>query len=480
MKNRGWELTNSCQVTYLTAHLAQPHRLAKYYQLRYNGNMPNLFDPLLVRTLKKDKEYLENTRIPIFTVSASYKEDLKDLHGLPDNDQIPDIVFSRAHYSMTLSIAATIWGSVIDPKKAWVIDPTNYVSHQDWRSIKLTETIGKTIARYDILQTLKSIVDRFGRQKLPILDSITPPLLFLSEHISQPILSLHIAAGNILAATGKTVIQVITDPHVRDEYLENAENPKFHYCVFDDNTKFELLEKAGLLNKKLDANRISVTGCPIHPSILAARKTKRAWRSGMLKLCITTGGLGTNKTEILSILKQLLPELRKQNPKYQLVVFAATHADIHTELLEIAKKYRVSIGKDDDKKALLRVLYHPQIVNANEFLLSYGFPWADGFITKPSGDMAYDAVASGAFLLTLSEWGEWEHRIREVFEQKSVARRAHTDQIVGQLTALTQAAGKSQSWIEEAMLKAQKIEPLYLNGATNIIKAVSEVSKKTR
>lgn len=437
--------------------------------------MPNLFDPLLIRTLKKDKEYLEQTRIPIFTVSASYKEDLKELHGLPDNDQIPDIVFSRAHFSMALSIAATVWGDKVNPKKSWVVDPTNYVSHDDWGSIKLTETIGKTIARYGILQTLKAFIDRFGRQKLPILESITPPLLYLSERISQPILSLHIAAGNILAGTGKTVLQVITDPHVRYDYLQHAENPQFHYCVFDDNTKFELLEKAGLLNKKLDAARVHVTGCPIHPAILRARKAKRAWRSGPLKLCITTGGLGTNKSEILRIVEQLLPTLRKRNPKYQLLVFAATHRDIYQDVLELAKKYRVSIGEEGDKKALLRVLYHPQIVDANQLLLTYGFPWADGFLTKPSGDMAYDAAASGAFLLTLTEWGEWEHNIREVFEQKGIARPAHSTDIVSQLTALSAASGKSQSWVEEAMLKAQKLDSLFLQGSKNIVAAYQKL-----
>ncbi|MBP9820013.1 hypothetical protein KBC79_04750 [Candidatus Woesebacteria bacterium] len=440
--------------------------------------MPNLFDPLLIQTLSKDKEYLEHTRIPIFTVSASYKEDLKELHGLPDNDQIPDIVFSRAHFSMALSLAAEAWGKSVQPEKAWIVDPTNYVSRDDWRSVKLTETIGKTIARYGFLQTLKSVIDKFGRQKLPILESITPPLLYLCEHISQPILSLHIAAGNILAGTGKTVIQVVTDPHIRSEYLEHAESANFLYCVFDENTRFELLEKAALMDKAMDAERIITTGPPIHPRILTAGRQKKAWRQGPLNLCITTGGLGTNKTEILSLMDQLLPELRKKTNQYRILVYAATHHDIYQDVLNMAKKHRVSVGKTEEKNASLRVMYHPQIVDANELLLTHGFSWAHGFITKPSGDMAYDAAAAGCFLLTLSEWGEWEEKIREVFEQKSISRRAQTKSIVEQLELLKSARGMSQSWIEQAMHKARQIDPLFINGSKNILKIYQEIADK--
>src|SRR5690606_29454411 len=132
------------------------------------------------------------------------------------------------------------------------------------------------------------------------------PILQLTEHIDKPILSLHIAAGNILAAQGKTVMQVITDPHVREEYLQNAENEHFFYCVFDEATKIEALEKAAFLKKELDPNRVIVTGPPIDPRIVAARKNKQAWRTGPLKICLTTGGLGTNTYEIRTILKQVL------------------------------------------------------------------------------------------------------------------------------------------------------------------------------
>ena len=507
-----------------------PKNIASLYTTSAH-TLTGLHDPKLQRTLKEDKKYLETTALPIVTVSATYKEDLKGLHHLPELDSLPDIVLSRAHYSMTLGVAIQAWGKKIDPKKAWIVDPTNYVSHKDWKSIQITEVIGKTLARHPILKKLKDLVDKFGRQKLPILASITPPLEYLTRDIpnSKPILSLHITAGNILAKQGKTIIQVITDPHVREDYLAHAELPNMSFCVFDKKTKTEFLEKAAILGKKVDSTQVVVTGPPVDPRIIKARKNKKPWTPKIakkttqtpkysstqvpVKLCLTTGGLGTNKTEIETVLRRLLPELRKKNPRYQLMIHAATHADIRQLVLDLAQENRVKVheihptdpanfetGEKIDSKSPdyfsdpeflkknsagtkhapeyqitnlpnypLTLLYHPQIVDANELLIRHAFPWADGFITKPSGDMAYDAVAAGCFLLTLAEWGQWEHNIREIFEQKNIARRADIEHIAQQLEYLTSGNKDQKSWITEAMQNAQEIDKLFLEGARKIV-----------
>ena len=438
--------------------------------------MAALFDPYLVKTRHEDREMLEKTQLPIVTVSSTYREDLKRLHGYPNDNSTRDIVFSRAHYSMALGIAVAVWKNSLSPKKAWIVDPTNYVSAEKWRTITLTEFIGKTIARHSLLKTLKDVIDKFGRKKLPILDSITPPLLYLTENVSQPILSLHIATGNILASQGKRVVQVVTDPHVRSEYVDNAHLPTIQFCVFDERTKLEFLEKAALMEKDVDPRRVIVTGPPVDPRIVATRKKKYAWRSGELRLCLTTGGLGTNKAEIITVLEQLLPELRKRPSPYKLLIYAGTHADIYEDVLNIAQKSRVAVSSIDDTDAKLRILYHPQIMDANELLIKYAFSWAHGFISKPSGDMAYDAAASGSFLLTLSEWGEWEYNVRNVFECRSISRKLELEHVVPQLEFLMSAAGRPNSWIERAMNSAQKIEPLFLNGA----KEIAEVALKEK
>ena len=439
--------------------------------------MSSLLDPILEKALAKDKANLEKTSVPIVTVSASYKEDVKGMFGYPEDETINDVVFSRAHYSMAVGVAAQAWGKTMDYKKAWVVDPTNYVSHKNWSSIELTENIGKVLARQPLLKKLKDFVDRFARSKLPILSSITPPLFHLTENINRPILSFHIASGNILAAQGKTIVQMITDPHVRDEYLNHADKKNFYLLVFDENTKTEVLEKGKILKKDIDPDRVIVTGPPVDPRIINARKNKRPWRNGPLKIAITTGGLGTNKKEIKQLLLQLLPQLRKRPHPYELLVYAGTHKDIYEMAIEMAEEEHIQVGKITDKKAKFRVIYHPQIVDANEILIKYGFPWADGFISKPSGDIAYDVAASGSFLLTLHEWGEWEHNVRKTFEQIGISRKAKVEQIVPQLEALTQSQGKSQSWVECAMNSALTIDKLYIEGAKNILAAYKKIAR---
>lgn len=438
--------------------------------------MIRLPDKHLEKTLTYDRERLAKTELPILTVAGTFREDVKRLYGLPNNDTERDTVFSRAHFSMAVAIANQVWGGRIHPKKAWLADPTNYVSVEDWQKILLTETVGKTIARHGILHQLKSFIDQFGRSKLPILDSITPPLLYLTEDIDRPILSMHIAAGNILAAQGKKVVQVVTDPHVRAEYVQHADRPNIAFCVFDERTQLEFLEVSAINNILVDPQRVIVTGPPIDPRIVAARDKKVAWRSGMLKLCIATGGLGTNSYEIRQVLSQLLPHLRREPCPYQIVLYAGTQKDIAQIGYDLAEENHIPVATLSKSNARFRIAYHPQILDANELLIKHVFPWADGFITKPSGDMAYDAVAAGCFLLTLSEWGIWEERIREIFEQRDISREAETDALIAQLAVLQQAV-RGKSWIENAMHQTLKIEKLFLRGSEKIVKVMKNAPK---
>lgn len=459
----------------------------------------DLIDPILKTTFSADKKYLEQTQLPIVTVSGTYQEDLKGLHGLVESDHGADIVLSRAHYSMTLAVAVAAWGQRIDPKKAWVVDPTNYVTSAEWQKVAITQWVGKVLARHPLLKLAKDFVDKFGRSKLPILKSITPPLQFLTKNVSQPILSLHIAAGNILISSGKKVVQVVTDPHVREDYLTHADHPNLTYCVFDVATKQELLEKATRMNKYVNPQQVLVSGPPVDPRVAAVRTRKQPWSHDSknprpLRLCLTTGGLGTNKAEIEQILTSLLPVLSQNNSQIQLMIYAGTQWDIREMVLDLAAKQTVRCteitaadpahfkihaalkpeGTHPDAAMLktnLSVIYHPQIVDANELLIRYGFPWADGFVTKPSGDMAYDAAAAGCFLLTLAEWGEWEHNIREIFTRAGVAKQADLKDFPAQLKALSE-----QGWITTAMQAAQDLGPEFTDGAKGIVAAYRSVA----
>ncbi|MEO8581679.1 MAG: hypothetical protein ABI425_03805 [Patescibacteria group bacterium] len=442
--------------------------------------MSSLHDKTLTAVFAKDRQILQSTRIPIVTVSGTFGEDLKKWYGLKNENISTDIVFSRAHFSMAYAAVTAAWGEEINQKKAWLVDPTNFVSSQKWRNITMTEQIGKILARTPILKTLKDLIDKFGRNKLPILNSITPPLLYLFEDVHQPILCFHIAAGNILAQLGKTVVQVITDPHVREDYLIHASLPNLHYCVFDEETKFEALEKAFMNGVDLDPDRVIVTGPPIDQRIIDARKQKKYDTKKPLKILITTGGLGTNKSEIHDILEQLLPTLHHKEQKYELMLYAGTQKDFVDLGKRLGKEHRVKVNVIDKIAAdspkqnntnSLTILYHPQIFDANEILIKYGFPWADCVVTKPSGDMAYDAAAAGCFLITLKPWGVWEERIEEIFWQKGIARKAEIDKIVRQFEILERIG-----WIKSAQEAVQELEPLYLNGISKIIKTVKSLT----
>jgi len=460
-------------------------------------------DSHLYSTQKKDKEYLEKTRLPIVTVSSSYLEDLKGFHDYPETDTTQDVVFSRAHYSMALAVAVQVWQKSIDPTKAWVVDPTNYVKIKQWPKITFTENVGKLLARTPLLKKVKDLADKFARNKLPILESIKPALLDLTKDVKKPILSFHIASGNILAETGKQVVQMVTDPHVREDYLNQAQRKNISFLVFDHQTKIELLNKAKELNKKVDQNRVIVTGPPVDPRIVQYSQNKQIWQNGVLRLCITTGGLGTNKGEIKQLLQQLLPELQKNPSPYQILVYAGTHQDIYQMVADLAESAKIKLNKITAfdpanfipggnlnklnhqqstklkiKNEKLSVIYHPQIMDANELLVHLAFPWADGFISKPSGDMAYDAVASGSFLLTLQEWGEWEHNIRQIFADLNIAKKARVEDIVAQLEELRSSNNKELSWIEQAMRKAKEVDPLFTQGVKRIVEVVRKLENK--
>ena len=421
--------------------------------------------------LKKDKKLIDHTKIPVVTVAASYREDLAQYHHVKNTSHEPEVLFSRAHYSMAQAVLIEAWDSnVPDPKKAWGIDPTNYVTHRDWSKVEFTQGVGRLMARNKLLKTIKDIIDTKVRNKLPITGAITTPLLYLFEHVNRPILSFHYEAGNILGGIGKKIVQVVTDPHVRDQYLEHAELSNMRFCVFDENTKVSFLEKAATMGKKVDPNRVIITGPPVDPRIVRAhtKKDPRKISTRPLRLVITTGGLGTNKSEIETCVRSLVPMLREHHPLIQVIVYVGVHEDIRESIHQICRQEGVPTSNITDESATLRVLFSPHIVEANEMLIKYGFPWADGFITKPSGDMAYDAAAAGCFLLTLEPWGEWEENIRDIFEQKEIARRAIPEKLTEQLRALI-AEINGKSWIERAIQHALDLPTLYTHGIKNIL-----------
>lgn len=432
--------------------------------------------------LEKERALLEEAEVPIATVSATFFDQIGEEYAYKFRRE--EIVFSRAHYSQALSL---LIAAGEEGKTFWFIDPTNFVAAEDWHKVLFTEKIAEAVARHETLKKIKDLMDTRAREKLPISDAIQEPLLYLFQNITRPIASFHYETGNLLVEAGKTVLQAVTDPHVRPQYLKNAANNNLHYAVFDDKTKVELLEGSQREGKTLDPDRVHVTGPPVDPRIVEARQGKSVEKfiehfahpspnQGRLKLAITTGGLGTNKDEIETILNQLLPYLTSTPPQIQLVCYAGTHEDFASLFGLFAQNHQIQVGNESDPNVSYRILRGNNIMDANEKLVSWMFPWADGVITKPSGDMAYDAAAAGCFLLFMEPWGEWEERIQETFEQHGVARRANPETFQSQLKALEQPAiHDHETWFTHAIEQALNLDPLFLNGAKNILTTLQSI-----
>lgn len=416
----------------------------------------------------EERHLLESVDVPIVTVSATFKEALIKEFGENPGELTPDVTFSRAHYSMAnaLVVAATK-----NKQSFWMIDPTNYVSAKDWPKIMFTQRMGRLIARSPLLKELKDLMDTRLRNQLPLTGAIREPLTYITGRVNKPIISLHYEAGNILLENGKTVLQVITDPHVRPQYLTHANNPKLSWAVFDEATKARVIELGFILGHKIDEKRITVTGCPVDPRILTKDKNTatRGYRYRPLRMAITTGGLGTNKDEIIDLLTHLAPAIR--NNTVHIVAYSGVHEDFHSMFSVFAKTNRIKVGDMRDPQASFRIFQGNDIVEANELLLDHIFPWADGFFTKPSGDMAYEAVAAGCFILTLKPWGEWEENIRAVTESMGVSLRADIENILSQLIAIsTMPVSGGKPWVELALEKSRQHSKKFSQGAYNILK----------
>jgi hypothetical protein len=425
------------------------------------------------RTAHEERHLLETVEIPIVTVSATFKEELEKEFGEKPTEETPDVTFSRAHYSMANALVVE---ATKQKKTFWMIDPTNYVSAKDWPKILFTQQMGRLIARNPLLKDLKDLMDTRLRNQLPLTGAIREPLTYVTGRVNRPIISLHYEAGNILLENGKTVLQVVTDPHVRPQYLTHAGNPKLTWCVFDEATKAKLIEQAYILGHKVAEKRVIVTGCPVDPRIVLKDKniSTTGFKHRPLRLAITTGGLGTNKDEIIEVLTGLAPAIKRN--EVHLAAYAGVHEDFLAMFTAFAREHQLKVGDPDDTQSPFRIFHGEDIVSANELLLDYFFPWADGFITKPSGDMAYEAVTAGCFLLTLRPWGEWEENIRAVFENAGVSLRADRANILAQLKAITiMPIEKNKPWVELALLRAQKLAPQLSRGASNILKAYQKI-----
>ncbi|OGY09027.1 MAG: hypothetical protein A2782_00885 [Candidatus Blackburnbacteria bacterium RIFCSPHIGHO2_01_FULL_43_15b] len=417
----------------------------------------------LPQTLQVDQEALAKVKVPIATTSASFKSDIARVYGEKSKDKGRDIVFSRGHFSMSIALFRQAHEMNLT---SWLVDPVNYVTAKDWGKLKSVVFAGHVAARFPIVKKIKDMADTLIRGKLPLAEAIKIPLLYATSNTTQPIISVHYEIGNILVREGRRVLQVLTDPHVRPQYLLEASRENISFVVFNQDTKAEFLAKAKEANLEVDENRVIVSGPPVDPRIVRARKGKKLNWIGKrpLRLAVTTGGLGQNQDEICKLLENICPLVKTR--QVQVILYASTLPDFRQMYENILVKHEISwADKLKDKTASARIIYSPSIVEANQSLIEHGFSWADGFVTKPSGDMAYDAAAAGCFILSLEPWGDWEVNVQKIFTDLAILKQAEPENFAGQIRELL-----ASGWIRQAINNALRIDKLYLTGSKNIIK----------
>ncbi len=426
---------------------------------------PHVFAPpklSLRHSLHQERHLMEQVQVPIVTVSATF------LDAFPRSEirhHTQEIVLSRAHYSQAL---ACLLAATQLKKTAWLVDPTNYVSTADWPKVLLTEKIAETLVRSPLLLKLRQLIENRARNKLPISHAIEAPLNYVTARITHPILSLHYETANLLVPQHK-VLSVVTDPYVRDQYLVHATNPNMYYAVFDQATKDELLSKTSSDLR----SKIYITGPPVDPRLIPHRHQKRLsdLNRRPLRLGLTTGGTGTNKPEIKALLKSLTPRLKGKTTTLELLCYAGTHEDFYRLFTDFAQENGLTVGKLNQPNAEFRIIYGRHLMEANEMLVKYLLPWADCVVTKPSGDMAYDAAAAGCSLLFLNPLGPWEEAIQRRFTKLQIGTDIpQPHHFADQLINLEQ-----QNWFTTAQTNALKLSSLYLKGATNIVKALLQL-----
>ncbi|MEK7521830.1 MAG: hypothetical protein AAB599_03460 [Patescibacteria group bacterium] len=413
---------------------------------------PSLEELNLPRTLGADKGRLQNVDVPIVTTSASFRTDPRD----------HDIVFSRGHFSMSVALLEEARNQGLT---SWFTDPINYVSRSDWERLKFVVLVGQLVARFPFLKKIKDQTDALTRGNLPITHAITKPLLYATADDNTPVISTHYETGNILAKEGRVVLQVVTDPHVRSQYLLEAGRKNICFAVFNEDTKKEFIKKAKEKEVDLEVERVVVTGPPVDPRIIRARTKKNTqnFKNRPLRLCVTTGGLGQNREEIENCLESIAEDVK--SGRIQLILYASTLPSFREMYVDYSRRHTIPLGSNPaDESGSVRIIYSSSVVEANQTLVDYAFSWADGFVTKPSGDMAYDAAAAGCFILALTPWGEWEENVQKIFSDLSILKEADMKNLSKQIDTL-----KKEGWIYAAINNALNLDKLFLTGAKNIV-----------
>ncbi len=400
----------------------------------------------------KAKMLADTSKIPILTASE-VGNSRYDTRTSP---------LSRAHATIAQSVAQVLNGAT-----DVYVDVLQYVNNRDFLKFEKLARRAKRVASsprlHDVYNRYSPLIRRIvnpDKKVQPVVDYFAKSIA--SRGDNTPVITTHYSVGNALLESlkargdGRSVVHYVTDPsHIHTQYLKHKDDPRTHYFVFDKATA-SALEDAGV-----DADKISVTGFSTHPDLSPAEARSVADRK--LRVGIFTGGVGTNRAEIETIVQNFNPE------NQQLVVYCGTHTDImESSLGLVSRNLRTKIVPaqnfqesdiGDEHIVFVVGTSLEGAVPASYKVLN----WSDVVATKPSGDIAIEAVLSGHPVIPLSHWGVQEDVIDDMLHAYGATIDIPDLKNIGAILSTLQTSGLMQDQIDQ-LREELLTRPLFESG----------------
>jgi len=394
----------------------------------YENNLPLFLDKYTIdikeelareKDVKEVQDKLAKADIPVITIAGSVQ-----IGGY----------LTMAHDSMMQAFLEAAENKKIE---AYGVDVLDYLTTEKERKgildmAKLPRIVVRTEMGSRLLHN--PIVQKL-RGGLGFEEVLKDKILKLVDKVSKDkvIVTYHYGTAKTLVEAGYKVLVAVTDPSVElthngyFDFLNSENKDRVFYGTMDKETKDWFIKEIGIPKKN-----IKEVGCFVSPKIIKAGSKKIKNREKRWEECtqgeerfhisLFTGGLGTNFWEMRDAVLNLVPLLCDE--KITIDVFFNTNTDLDKHLKDVLKKVcckeKISIFSSIDKEEL----------NNKSIEI---FKKTDLVLTKPSGDKAFEALASAAIPLFLFPLHPHEIMIREYVMNGGVGEIAKIEDLKKQI-----------------------------------------------
>ncbi len=436
----------------------------------YENNLPLFLDKYIIeikeeltteKDVKQAQEKLAKADIPVITIAGS-----------------PQIggYLTMAHDSMMQAFLEAAEDKGI---KAYGLDVLDFLTTEEERKgildmAKLPRIVVRTEMGSRLLHN--PIVQKL-RGGLGFEEVLKDKILKLIDKVSKDkvIVTYHYGTAKTLVEAGYKVMIAVTDPSVElthngyFDFLTSENKERVFYGTMDKATKEWFVKEINVFEKN-----IKEVGCFVSPQMIKAGKEKIKNRDVRWEKCtkgnekfhisLFTGGLGTNFWEMRDAVLNFLCMLCKD--KITVDVFFNTNSDLDKHLNDVLKK----VGCDED----INIFSSKDKDKLNKKSIEI-FKKSDLVLTKPSGDKAFEAIASGAIPLFLFPLHPHEVVIREYVMNGGVGEIAKIEDLKEQVESILFNKKKFTSQVYKTQNMENK-NPIKLDGVNNLLKYWQEIN----